>query len=367
MASVAYSIFILSLFVFTIVNLHPVSSEFDEYFFIFGDGLYDSGNTEYIIPDEYLPVYHSPYGNTYFKHGTGRYSDGRLIPDFIAHKVGFPDFIPPALNTSANFTYGANFASEGASVFDIQQNNSLNFRNQVRHFIELIKEWRADLQNITEVNRRLKKAVLLINIGTPDILNANITSNTTDAQLETITTEVIGNISDKIKVLYDLGARKFVFQTPPPLGFLPYVKQTRNDSIISVKLNIVALLVVDELYAALMEIKQLNPAFNFTIFGDFFPIFWRVLLPPLFGFNESRVACCGNGTVRGQGCGVLGYEYCVCGNKREYLFFDGTHYSEATNKQLVEMMWDKKSGFIFPYGVKDFFEISNSTSLKSAT
>lgn len=48
-------------------------------------------------------------------------------------------------------------------------------------------------------------------------------------------------------------------------------------------------------------------------------------------------------------------------------FFDGTHYSEATNKQLVEMMWDKKSGFIFPYGVKDFFEISNSTSLKSAT
>lgn len=177
----------------------------------------------------------------------------------------------------------------------------------------MIKEWRADLQNITEVNRRLKKAVLLINIGTPDILNANITSNTTDAQLETITTEVIGNISDKIKVwsmfytrwiynelvsacelikcytcgfwqvLYDLGARKFVFQTPPPLGFLPYVKQTRNDSIISVKLNIVALLVVDELYAALMEIKQLNPAFNFTIFGDFFPIFWRVLLPPLFG------------------------------------------------------------------------------------
>lgn len=67
------------------------------------------------------------------------------------------------------------------------------------------------------------------------------------------------------------------------LGLLPYVKQTRNDSIISVKLNIVALLVVDELYAALMEIKQLNPAFNFTIFGDFFPIFWRVLLPPLFG------------------------------------------------------------------------------------
>lgn len=86
MASVAYSIFILSLFVFTIVDLNPVSSEFDEYFFIFGDGLYDSGNTEYIIPDEYLPVYHSPYGNTYFKHGTGRYSDGRLIPDFIGMK-----------------------------------------------------------------------------------------------------------------------------------------------------------------------------------------------------------------------------------------------------------------------------------------
>lgn len=378
MASVAYSIFILSLFVFTIVNLHPVSSEFDEYFFIFGDGLYDSGNTEYIIHDEYLPVYHSPYGNTYFKRGTGRYSDGRLIPDFIAKKVGFPDFIPPALNSSANFTYGANFASEGASVFDIQQNNSLNFRSQVRHFRELMKKWAVDLQNVTEVNRRLEKAVFLINIGTHDFLNANIPSNITlnttfaewvalGIELETLKTEIVGNISDKIKELYDLGARKFVFQTLPPLGLLPYVNQTRNNSIVSHILSVVALFGNLELALALKEIQQQNPAFNFTIFRDFFPIFWRVSLPDTFGFKESGVACCGNSTVRGQGCGVLGYEYCVCGNKTEYLFFDGTHYSEATNKQLVELMWDKNSCYIEPYHLKDFFEISKSTSLKSAT
>ena len=50
--------------------------------FIFGDSFYDAGNNIYLntnIPK--LNIF--PYGETYFKHPTGRASDGRLIPDFI--------------------------------------------------------------------------------------------------------------------------------------------------------------------------------------------------------------------------------------------------------------------------------------------
>jgi hypothetical protein len=50
--------------------------------FIFGDSFYDAGNNIYLntnIPK--LNIF--PYGETYFKHPTGRVSDGRLIPDFI--------------------------------------------------------------------------------------------------------------------------------------------------------------------------------------------------------------------------------------------------------------------------------------------
>jgi len=53
--------------------------------FIFGDSFYDAGNNIYLNTSNTslakLNIF--PYGETYFKHPTGRVSDGRLIPDFI--------------------------------------------------------------------------------------------------------------------------------------------------------------------------------------------------------------------------------------------------------------------------------------------
>ena len=55
--------------------------------FVFGDSLFDPGNNNYIntIGQANFP----PYGETFFKYPTGRFSDGRLIPDFI----GKTDFL----------------------------------------------------------------------------------------------------------------------------------------------------------------------------------------------------------------------------------------------------------------------------------
>lgn len=48
--------------------------------FNFGDSLSDTGNAAHYAP---VPSSNSPYGSTYFKHPSGRMSDGRLIIDFI--------------------------------------------------------------------------------------------------------------------------------------------------------------------------------------------------------------------------------------------------------------------------------------------
>jgi len=51
--------------------------------FVFGDSLFDVGNNNYInTTTDYLANY-PPYGETFFKYPTGRFSDGRVIPDFI--------------------------------------------------------------------------------------------------------------------------------------------------------------------------------------------------------------------------------------------------------------------------------------------
>jgi hypothetical protein len=51
--------------------------------FIFGDSLFDAGNNNYINTTSDFQANFGPYGETFFRYPTGRFSDGRLIHDFI--------------------------------------------------------------------------------------------------------------------------------------------------------------------------------------------------------------------------------------------------------------------------------------------
>lgn len=52
-------------------------------FFLFGDSFLDVGNNNYINTSTLDQANFWPYGETYFKFPTGRFSDGRLVSDFI--------------------------------------------------------------------------------------------------------------------------------------------------------------------------------------------------------------------------------------------------------------------------------------------
>lgn len=51
--------------------------------FIFGDSILDAGNNNYIQTTSFAQANFYPYGITFFNFPTGRFSDGRLICDFI--------------------------------------------------------------------------------------------------------------------------------------------------------------------------------------------------------------------------------------------------------------------------------------------
>jgi hypothetical protein len=51
-------------------------------FFAFGDSLIDTGNFIHYSTAP-GPVARSPYGETFFHRPTGRWSDGRLVTDFV--------------------------------------------------------------------------------------------------------------------------------------------------------------------------------------------------------------------------------------------------------------------------------------------
>lgn len=51
--------------------------------FVFGDSVFDPGNNNYINTTPGFQANYFPYGESFFQYPTGRFSNGRLIPDFI--------------------------------------------------------------------------------------------------------------------------------------------------------------------------------------------------------------------------------------------------------------------------------------------
>lgn len=86
--------------------------------YAFGDSFTDTGNTHSATgPQFFGQVSSPPYGATYFHRPTNRYSDGRLVVDFLANSLSLP-FLPPYLNRTADFSQGVNFAVAGSTAID---------------------------------------------------------------------------------------------------------------------------------------------------------------------------------------------------------------------------------------------------------
>ncbi|KAH1120394.1 hypothetical protein J1N35_003554 [Gossypium stocksii] len=88
-----YICFFLS-FVFIFVNLischnNKIELHHENHvaLFIFGDSLLDNGNNNYISTILDFRANFWPYDETFFNYPTSKFSDGRLIPDFIAKYI----------------------------------------------------------------------------------------------------------------------------------------------------------------------------------------------------------------------------------------------------------------------------------------
>lgn len=76
--------FLLSLFLLLLLIPNPVAPVALRYsaLFAFGNSLTDTGNLVYLYGD-LVSANRLPYGETYFRRPAGRFSDGRLVVDFI--------------------------------------------------------------------------------------------------------------------------------------------------------------------------------------------------------------------------------------------------------------------------------------------
>lgn len=138
---------------------------------IFGDSTVDTGNNNYI--NTLFKGNHYPYGKDFPGHvPTGRFSNGKLVPDFVASMLRIKDTIPPFLHpklSEDDILTGVSFAS-GGSGFD-ELTTLASGVIPVLKQTHYLKEYLVRLERIVgekKAKKIVKEALVIVSAGTND-------------------------------------------------------------------------------------------------------------------------------------------------------------------------------------------------------
>lgn len=140
---------------------------------IFGDSTVDTGNNNYV--KTVFRGDHPPYGRDFPGHvPTGRFSNGKLIPDFAASILGMEETVPPVLSpslTNDDIRTGVCFASAGSGYDDMttEATGAIPMYEQ----LELFKNYITRLKGIVgeeEAKKILGRAFIIVSSGTNDLI-----------------------------------------------------------------------------------------------------------------------------------------------------------------------------------------------------
>ncbi|XP_010479978.1 PREDICTED: GDSL esterase/lipase 3-like [Camelina sativa] len=334
--------------------------------FVFGDSLFDAGNNNYIDTVSSFRSNIWPYGQTTFKHPTGRISDGRLIPDFIAEKAWLP-LIPPNLqpsNGNNQFIYGVTFASAGAgALVGTLPGMVINLGTQLNSFKNVEKSLRSELGDAV-TKRVFSRAVYLFHIGGNNYFysfSANSSTFQSNSK-EKFVDFIIGNTTSVIEELYKMGGRKFGFLNMGPYDCAPNSLIRDRTKIGSCFKPAAELIDMHnkKFPDVLRRLQSELSGFRYALHDYHTSLSERIKNPSKYGFKEGKKACCGSGPLRINTCGNRmgpSQSYELCENVTDYLFFDSSHLTEKAHRQIAELIWSGQPNVTGPYNLKALFEL----------
>lgn len=141
---------------------------------VFGDSTVDTGNNNYIqtvFKGNFLP-----YGEDFpGKIPTGRFSDGKLVPDFLAKFLGIKDTVPPFLDPTLSeneLVSGVCFASAGSGFDDLTSAVSkvIPVSKQIDLFRDYIRRVKEIVGDEEKVKKIISSALIVISAGTNDFI-----------------------------------------------------------------------------------------------------------------------------------------------------------------------------------------------------
>ncbi|KAI0515704.1 hypothetical protein KFK09_008370 [Dendrobium nobile] len=305
-------------------------------YFIFGDSLVDNGNNNDIA--SLARANYLPYGIDFPGGPSGRFSNGLTTVDVISQLLGFDDYIPPYANTRGQALLGGvNFASAAAGIRDEtgqQLGGRITFSGQMQNYVQAAQEIVEILGDEDTAANYLSKCLFQVGMGSNDYLNnyfmPAVYSSSRQYTPDQFADVLIQQYSEQIRILYNYGARKVAIIGVGQVGCSPSeLAQLSSDGVTCIdRIDSAIQLFNKRLIQLVNEFNRLDGA-HFT-FINAFNIFQDIITnPSANGLRVTNRGCCGVGRNNGQ-ITCLPYQT-PCPNRREYLFWDAFHPTEAGN------------------------------------
>lgn len=305
-------------------------------YFIFGDSLVDNGNNNDIA--SLARANYLPYGIDFPDGPSGRFSNGLTTVDVIAQLLGFDDYIPPYANTRGQALLGgANFASAAAGIREEtgqQLGGRISFGGQLQNYNQAVQQMVQILGDEDTAANYLSKCIFSVGMGSNDYLNNYFMplyySTSRQYTPEQYADVLIEQYSQQIRTLYNNGARKVAVIGVGQVGCSPNeLAQQSSDGVTCVEtINNAIQIFNNRLIQLVDEFNNLDGA-HFTFINGF-GIFQDIISNPgAHGLTVTNRGCCGVGRNNGQITCLPAQT--PCSNRREYLFWDAFHPTEAGN------------------------------------
>ncbi|KAF3331531.1 GDSL esterase/lipase [Carex littledalei] len=311
--------------------------------YIFGDSMADVGNNNF-FPQSLAKANYPWYGIDYStKQPTGRFTNGRTIGDVMSAKFGVPP--PPAyLSLSMNddaILKGINFASGGAGILNETGSyfvQYLSFDAQISYF-EKTKEVIKLRIGEAEAEKLCNDALYLIGLGSNDYINNFLQPFMADGQAYTHDEFIVllnSTLNSQLMRLYGLGARKVVFNGIGPLGCIPSQRVKSGNGQCLHRVNQYVKEFNAQVTKLLMALNAALPGAQ-MILADSYPVVMELIdHPEKYGFKISTTSCCNVDSTVGGMCLPNSQ---LCANRRDYVFWDAYHTSDAANEIIANKMF----------------------------
>ncbi|XP_071696508.1 GDSL esterase/lipase At5g42170-like [Rutidosis leptorrhynchoides] len=299
----------------------------------FGDSLMDPGNNNHI--NTLTKANFPPYGKDFVGgKPTGRFTNGKIIGDFLAKALGVKEYLPayldPVLEDDDLIT-GVSFASGGTGYDPLTSTlaSVIPLSDQMDMFKQYVEKLKTKVDEKTAENI-IANSVFFISSSSNDFLTNYFVWPFRRLQYDVpaYSNKLVKIATNFIQELHKLGARRIVVFSASPIGCIPIERTLHGGpSRKCVHKYNKAAQVYNNVLKKQLQIISNRLTDSKIVYSDFYnPLISIIENPHLYGMEVTDKGCCGTGDIEmSYSCNMLSK---LCKNESKFFFWDSLHPSE---------------------------------------